>query len=319
MKRNLILSLVAILGVIFMAQISFARQPIQPGSLDEAAKRASMLRKYREQQQQKYEERQKQLAAPQALADVDDPAVEKSPFKFTTAVSMSYEQGAQQNADGVTPRGLGFVVIPQFKFWDFSLRADLFYGYDLNAPSTASDWADMPVSLLYKGWQVSVFKFSPFTSVELPLSKRSREAREIELVNNFGILTALDTKALGIEKFSLSYSVAYGYFTNKYTTYVNGEPATEYKIVQKLKTGYNFNPISVNAKFEFTSSYSYEDVVRSGYLILESISYQVNDTLSYAFYHYNRAPLLQATTYQNNLKAYDKSSSTFGLSMDLSL
>jgi len=320
MKQNLVLSLITILGVMLFSQFTFARQPTQPGSLDEAAKRASQMRKYREQQKQKkYDERQKQLAAPAQLADVEDPAVVKSPFKFSTIVSFGYEQSAQQDSSGVTGRGLGLAVIPIFKFWDFSLRADFFYGYDLNSPRTASDWADLPVSLLYSGWKLSVFKFSPFTSVELPISKRSREVREIELVNNIGLLTALDSKALNIEKFRLSYSVAYGYFTNKYTTFVNGEPATEYKIVQKLKTGYDFNPISIDAKFEFTSSYSYEDVVRSGFLIEESISYNVNDTLAYSFYHYNRAPLLQPTTYENNLKAYDKNSSTFGVSMDLSL
>lgn len=310
MKRNLILSLVTILGVMLMAQISFARQPTT-GTLDEAAKRAAQLRKYKE--------RQKQLAAPKSLPDVDDPAVVKSPFRFTTAVSLSYEQSVEENANGGRSRGLGLVVVPKFIFGDFSIRADLFYGYDLNAPSTASGMADGVFSLLYDGWKFSVLKFSPYTSVELPLSKESRENREIELVNNFGVLVALDTKALNVEKLSMSYSVAYGYYTNKYTTRVNGEPATEYKIVQTFKAGYNFDPISISTKFQFTSAYSYEDVVRSGFLLAENISYAVNDTLGFSLYHYNRAALLKNVTYENNLKAFDKETSTVGLSMDLSL
>lgn len=310
MKRNLILSLVAILGVMFMAQISFARQPTT-GSLDEAAKRASDLRKYRE--------RQKLTAPPQELPDVDDPAVEKSPFKFTTAVSLAYEQSAEENSNGVTNRGVAIVVVPKFVFWDFSIRADLIYAYDLNHPRQASGWADGVFSLLYDGWKLSALKFSPYTSVELPLSKESRENREIELVNNVGVLATLDTKALNVEKLSMSYSVAYGYYTNKYTTRVNGEPATEYKIVQTFKAGYKFDPISIGAKFQFTSAYSYEDVVRSGFLISENIAYQVNDTLGYSLYHYNRAPFLKDATYENNLQAFDKETSTVGLSMDLSL
>ncbi|MES2800874.1 MAG: hypothetical protein V4654_00150 [Bdellovibrionota bacterium] len=319
MKRNLILSLVAILGITFLAQISFARQPTT-GTLDEAAKRASDLRKYRElQKQKKYQERQQQIAAPQELPDVDDPAVVKSPFKFTTAVSLSYEQSAEENSSGGRSRGLGLAIVPKFVFWNFSIRADLFYGYDLNAPSTASGMADGVFSLLYDGVKLSALKFSPYTSVELPLSKESRENREIELVNNVGVLVSLDTKALDVEKLSMSYSVAYGYYTNKYTTRVNGEPATEYKIVQTFKAGYDFNPISIAAKFQFTSAYSYEDVVRSGFLLVESISYEVNDLLGFSLYHYNRAALLKETTYENNLQAYDKETSTVGLSMDLSL
>ena len=319
MKLNLILSLITILGVMLFSQLTMARQPTQPGSLDEAAKRASQLRKYREQQKQKYDDRQKQLAAPQSYADVEDPIVEKSPFRFTTALSLAYEQSAEESTNGVTNRGLGLVIVPKFVFWNFSLRGDFIYAYDLNRPRPNSGWADGIISLMYDGWKLSAVKLSPYTSVELPMSRESRENREIELVNNVGVLAALDTKALNVEKLSLSYSVAYGYFTNKYTTRVNGEPATEYKIVQNFKIGYRFNPISIGARFQFTSSYSYEDVVRSGFLISESIAYQVNDTLGYSLYHYNRAPFLRDATYENNLKAYDKETSTVGLSVDLSL
>lgn len=292
MKRNLILSVIAILGVIFVAQISFARTTTTSKKL---------------------------MAAPKSLPDVDDPSVEKSPFKFATSLSLSYEQSAEENSNGVRSRGLGLAISPEFIFWDFSIRANLFYGYDLNAPSTASGIADGVLSLLYNSWKLSAIKLSPYTSVELPLSKESRENREIELVNNVGMLISLDSKALDIPKLSIAYSVAYGYYTNKYTTRVNGEPATEYKIVQTFKAGYNFDPISFGAKFQFTSAYSYEDVVRSGFLLVESISYQADDTFGFSLYHYNRAALLKDTTYENNLKAFDKETSTIGLGIDLSL
>lgn len=295
MKQNLILSLIAILGVTLFTQFAFA------------------------QQSPRQQARQKKIFTPKTYPDVEDPSVEKSPFKFTTGVSLSYEQSAEENSAGVTNRGLGLTLVPKFTFYDFSLRGEFVYAYDLNLPRPNSGWADGVVSLLYDGWKLSVVKFSPFTSVELPMSRESRENREIELVNNVGVLAALDTKALNVEKLSLSYSVAYGYFTNKYTTRVNGEPATEYKIVQNLRVGYKFNPISIGARFQFTSSYSYEDVVRSGFLISESIAYQVNDTLGYSLYHYNRAALLNNTTYENNLQAYDKETSTVGIGIDLSL
>lgn len=296
MKRNLILSLVAILGVMLMAQFSFAQAQAQTRKKQQAP-------------------RQTIMPPPKMYADVE---VEELPYKLSAAVSLSYEQNAEENSKGIRGRGLGLAFIPKFEFYDFSLRADLFYGYDLNEPREGSGWADGVVSLLYKGWKLSAIKFSPYTSVELPLSTESRENREIELVNNLGVLVALDTKALDIPDLSLSYSVAYGYYTNKYTTRVNGEPATEYKIVQNLKAGYNFHPISVSFKFQFTSAYSYEDVVRSGFLLLENISYEVNDTLGFSLYHYNRAAFLKDATYENNLQAFDKETSTVGISTDLS-
>lgn len=239
-------------------------------------------------------------------------------IKFTTATSLGYEQKIEENDQGVRDRGLSLFVAPKLVVYDFSLRADLYYGYNLNQPRK-SDWGDAIVSLMYDGWKLSVFKFSPYTSIELPLSKESRENREIILVNNVGLLTALDTKALDIEKLSMSYSIAYGYYTNEYTTRVNGEPATEYKIVQNFKTGYKFDPVSFNLRFQFTSAYSYEDVVRSGFLFSQSIGYTVNDLLSFSLYHSNRAPLLKDTTYENNLRTFDEETSSVGLSMDLAL
>lgn len=295
MKNNLILSLITILGVMMLAQISFAHQSTQLGVP------------------------RKQLAQPKTYPDVEDPLAEKSPVKFSSYVGLSYEQSAEKNSLGLVNRGLGLAISPKLSFWDFSLRGDFFYAYDLNQPRPNSGWADAVILLMHDGWKLSAIKFSPYTSVELPMSRESRENREIELVNNVGVLASLDTKSLDVEKLSLSYSVAYGYFTNKYTTRVNGEPATEYKIVQNAKVSYKFKSISIGARFQFTSSYSYEDVVRSGFLISENISYAVNDTLGFTLYHYNRAALLRDVTYENNLQAYDKETSTVGLSMDISL
>lgn len=302
MKRNLILSAIAILGIMLLAQVSFAQGKAQ-------------TQKASSQQKIKRPVRHTITPPPPIYPDVE---VEESPYKLSAAVSLSYEQNVEENSKGLRNRGLGLVFVPKFEFYDFSIRADLFYGYDLNKPSTSSGMGDGVFSLLYDGWKLAAIKFSPFTSVELPLSTESRENREIELVNNIGILAALDTKALNVPNLSLSYSVAYGYYTNKYTTRVNGEPATEYKIVQNLKAGYKVKPFSFSVKFQFTSAYSYEDVVRSGFLILENISYSVNDTLGFSVYHYNRAAFLKDATYENNLQAFDKETSTVGVSTDLS-
>jgi hypothetical protein len=300
MKRNMLLSALAILVITLLAQVSFARIPTT-GKLDDTARRASMLRKYREVS---------------GTTEIKKTEV-LSPYKFSTAVTIAYEQKAEENQKGVRDRALGLTLVPKFSFYDFSLRGDFIYVYDLNAPRVGTGWLDGVISLLYDGWKVSAVKLSPYTSVELPLSKESRENREIKLVNNFGFLATLDTKSLDIPELSMSYSAAYGYYTNEYTTRVNGEPATEYKIVQTFKAGYKFNPLFVAFKFQYTNAYSYEDVVRDGFLHYEALGFGVSESLSFSLYHYNKAPFLKDTTYENNLKTYDATTSTVGLSMDM--
>lgn len=289
MKQNIFLSFFMILVVLLVAQFSFAQN-------------------------------NKKKSAPQTYPDVYDPLVENSPFKFKTQLSLSYEQGVAKNSEGETNRGLGFSVSPKFVFWDFSIRADLLYIYDLNQPRPNSTWTDGVLTFSYNNaLQLGVVKFSPYTSLEIPMSRNSREFREIRQVNNLGVVASLDSKALGLEKLSLSYSAAYGYFTNKYTTRVNGDPANEYKIVQSIKAGYDFNPISISTKIQFANLYSYDNVARSSFLIVENVSYQHSEQLGFSLYHYNQAPFLKDSTYENNLQIYDKETSTVGFSTDISL
>lgn len=240
-------------------------------------------------------------------------------LKFSSGINLSYEQKVESNDQGLKPKAMGLELAPKLTWDDFTLKGKLFYGYDLDHPETGSGWSDATISSLYLMGSYAYIKISPQVSVELPLSKESRENREIEYIINAGALFALDSKALDIEKFSLSYSLTYGHFQNKYTTRVNGEPSTDYKITQALRSGYKFDPVSISAMFQFTSSYSYEDVVRSGFFHIESVSYTVNPMLGFNLYHYNKAPLLKPETYENNLKAYDPETSTVGLSMDISI
>lgn len=244
---------------------------------------------------------------------------ESSAINFGLATSLSYEQNAEPAETGIRGRGMGLFISPRVSINNFTLRTDLIYVYDLNEPRNGSDLLDGVVALSYKGWKLGYINLSPSTSVELPFSEESRVNREIKYVNNLGLSASLDTKALDLEKLKLGYGISFGYYTNEFTTRANGEPATEYKIVQNFQAGYDFNPISVGFRFQFSNAYSYDDVVRSGYLISESISYSVSDQLSYSFYHYNRAPFLKNVTYENNLKAYDKTTSTLGISIDLSI
>lgn len=244
---------------------------------------------------------------------------EPSGIKFGLVTSLSYEQNAEPSETGIRGRGMGLYVSPRASLNNFTLRTDLIYVYDLNDPREGSSILDGVVALSYKGWKLGYVNLSPFTSIELPFSEESRVNREIKYVNNVGLSTSLDTKAFDLEKLSLGYGISFGYYTNEFTTRLNGEPATEYKIVQNFQAGYDFNPISIGFRFQFSNAYSYDDVVRSGYLISESISYSVSDQLSYSLYHYNRAPFLKNVTYENNLKAYDKTTSTLGISVDLSI
>lgn len=239
--------------------------------------------------------------------------------KVSADVSLSYEQQAEASDDGSQAKGVGLTVVPKVKIGDFSLSTTVTYAYNTVDPEQ-SELADGLISAGYTGWHLlPSLKLAPSLSVELPFSKESRENRGIIYVANAGLRLSLDTKYLGIEKYALSYAVSYGHFSNEFTTRENGDPAVKYKIVQTVATSYNFDPISVGLKLQFGSNYSYEDVVRNGFLHVEYISFQHTDTVGYSLYHYNAGPLFKGTNYQNNLKAYDKDSSTVGVSLDLSI
>ncbi len=244
---------------------------------------------------------------------------DESIVKFSAGLSLSYEQQAEVAEDGTQAKGLGFEVIPKLTIGDYSISAKVIYAYNTVEPET-SEFADGLISAGYKGWHLfPALKLTPGLSVELPFSKESRENRGIIYVANTGLRLSLDTKYLDIEKYALSYSVSYGHFTNEFTTRENGDPAVKYKIVQTVSTSYDFDPISLSLLLQFGSNYSYEDVVRNGFLHVEAISFKHTESLGYSLYHYNIGPLLKGTNYENNLKAYDKDSSIVGVSIDLSI
>ena len=239
--------------------------------------------------------------------------------KLSADLSLSYEQQAEVAEDGTQAKGLGFEIAPKVTIGDYSLSAKVAYAYNTVEPEQ-SEFADGLISAGYTGWHLfPSLKLAPSFSVELPFSKESRENRGIIYVANAGLRLSLDTKYLDIEKYALSYSVSYGHFSNEFTTRENGDPAVKYKIVQTVSTSYNFDPISVGLKLQFGSNYSYEDVVRNGFLHVEYISFQHTESLGYSLYHYNIGPVLKGTNYENNLKAYDKDSSIVGVSIDLSI
>ena len=252
---------------------------------------------------------------PAVLSETSDDSI----VKLSADLSLSYEQQAEVAEDGTQAKGLGFEVAPKITIGDYSLSAKVAYAYNTVEPDQ-SEFADGLISAGYTGWHLfPSLKLAPSLSVELPFSKESRENRGIIYVANGGLRLSLDTKYLDIEKYALSYSISYGHFSNEFTTRENGDPAVKYKIVQTVATSYNFDPISIGLKLQFGSNYSYEDVVRNGFLHVEYISFQHTESLGYSLYHYNIGPVLKGTNYENNLKAYDKDSSNVGVSIDLSI
>jgi len=239
--------------------------------------------------------------------------------QMNNALSLSYEQNAETKSDGTQPKTLGLTYNPTYSVNDFKFSAKLAYGYDAAAPSTGNDWEDGVFNISTSKFKpFKAVKITPMLGVELPFSKESRVNRGINYITDAGVTLALDSKYLNIEDFSLSYQIMYGYLQNDYTTRVNGEPATQSKVIQSVATGYSIKPVTFSLFFQFVSNFSYDNVVRNGFLHVESVTYTVNDTLSFSLYHFNKASLLKAKTYENNLKAYDQESSTLGLSTDLS-
>ncbi|MFN3696364.1 MAG: hypothetical protein ACK4VO_02890 [Pseudobdellovibrio sp.] len=238
--------------------------------------------------------------------------------QFSMPVSFGYEQQAEKQKDGSQAKGLGLQIIPKYSLNEFSGSAKLSYNYDLNQPETGNDWDDGVFTLSTSKLKLfKAVKTTPSFIVELPFSKESRENRGINYVVNASMNLALDSAYLELGGFNASYSLSYGHFQNDYTTRLNGEPATKYKIAQAFNTSYSIHDFTFGFNFQFLSTYSYEDIVRNGFMHIETISYQLNPKLSFSLYHYNKGSLYKAKTYENNLKSYDPEKSTIGLSTDL--
>lgn len=240
---------------------------------------------------------------------------EKKSSAFSLGVELSRSLQAETQDDGSRSEAMSYSLSPSFKSSSFSAALILGYSQDLKK-SEESDWDDAEAKFgLYSTEALNIWKLSLGASTVIPLSKSSREVRELKFSVSPNASLALDSKKIGAENtlFVLVTSVARN-FHNATTDAVKGDSLTQYSWAKGVVTGYTV-PMKMPLAFKFTflhySNFSYENVAREAFVHEEKISLNFTDAFSWTLAHFNKAPMYKAPTYEYNLKALDKSSSYY--------
>lgn len=235
--------------------------------------------------------------------------------KFSMGVSAARLVQASTQEDGKRSEGMGYSLSPSLKVGSISASLLVGYSQDLKN-SSESDWDDSELKLgLYSTEAFDIWKFNAGVKGVIPLSKASREVRELKTSITPAFSLSLDSKKVGAENTSLTFITSLSRnFHNATTDAVKGDPLTQYSWQKGVVGGYSF-PLKMPLSFELTfvhlSNFSYENVVRESFVHEQAAELGLTKDFSFKLAHFNKAPMYKAPTYTYNLKFLDKSSSYY--------
>lgn len=235
--------------------------------------------------------------------------------KFSMSVSASRSVQASTQEDGKRSEGMSYSLSPSLKLG--SLSASLYVGYSQDLKdSNKSDWDDSELKLgLYSTDAFEIWKFNAGIKGVIPLSKTTREVRELKTSITPAFSLSLDSKKVDAENTSLTFITSLSRnFHNATTDAVKGEPLTQYSWSKGVVGGYTFPlkmPLAFELSFVHLSNFSYENVVRESFVHEQAAELGITKDFSFKLAHFNKAPMYKAPTYTYNLKFLDKSSSYY--------
>lgn len=235
--------------------------------------------------------------------------------QFSMGVSAARLVQASTQEDGKRSEGMGYSISPSLKLGSISASLLIGYSQDLK-DSTESDWDDSELKLgLYSTDAFEIWKFKAGLKGIIPLSKASREVRELKTSITPTFSLSLDSKKVGVENTSLTFITSLSRnFHNATTDAVKGDPLTQYSWQKGIVGGYSI-PLKMPLSFELTfvhlSNFSYENVVRESFVHEQAAELGITKDFSFKLAHFNKAPMYKAPTYTYNLKFLDKSSSYY--------
>lgn len=262
------------------------------------------------------------LAAPAAATSSTTPAKEESaPVKFFMAMSLAYETQAQTQPNGTRSESIAYIFIPGMTFSDYKLSALALYSQDLKNSAKTGSFIDPSFTFSRNAIDLGqYFKLGPSLSLTVPMSDYSKNIVELQYSVGGALYLGLNTKNLGMDKWSIGYNLFYTRNLTKYSTDANGELITLQRIRNRMSVGYRLTDnLSLSTRFELDSNYSAEGVVRNKFAHSQSLSYKINNTVSVNGGHSNSDALLDGTTYQSNLNFYDEVASKYTLGLDISI
>lgn len=256
-----------------------------------------------------------------AATSTTAPKKEEAPsVKFSFFFNPSYSIKAEPGTDGTRDESISYFFSPSMSYGVYRASVYTLYGQDIK-DTKSSYWIDPVFTFSRSAIPLSdYFKLGPSVSITLPMTDGSKNNTELLYTIAGALNLSLNTKNLGLDKWSTSYYVAYDRNFTRYSTTAAGEPVTMQRIRQRINVGYSFtDKLSLSTRFQLDSNYSAEGIVRNKFLHFQTISYQINDTVALSAGHTNANNLLDGTTYQNNLKFYDETTSEYSAGIEISI
>jgi hypothetical protein len=265
------------------------------------------------------------LAQPAAAAATSATEVKKEDpkAKFSLALGVGYESQLKKQTDGSRSEELSYTIMPAVGYGDYTFTMLNIYIQDLRDTGTTGSFIDPNYIISRKGWTLNdYFKLSPSATVVLPMNESSKNNTGL-LYNVAGALTlGLQTKALGMDDWSISYQLGYLRNFTQFSTNAAGDPLTAYRLRQRFNVGYQFtDKLSLATRLQIDSNYSAVEanVVKNSFLHYQTLAYALTDSLELSVGHTNAGPMLIGSQYENNLKFTDEKSSVYSVGLDLSL
>jgi hypothetical protein len=264
-------------------------------------------------------------AAPAATSTAAAPKTEEAPkVGYKISYEASYSLQAQTQPDGSRSQSLAHSFSPGLTYGLYSASLALEYSQDLldSGNPDSNQWSDPVLALGRKSIPLGeYFKFGPSATLTLPMTDNSKNNVGTKYNIAAAASLSLNTKAVGLDNWSLSYQLAASkIFTDFDTNAKTGNPNPSHRFRNRFSLGYNFTEsLSFFNMFDFNSNYNVNGTVTNSFFSLQSLGYSITDNISASLSHTNGGAYLKSGSYENNLKVYDSESSTYNVGLEVAL
>jgi|GEM_PF-4194016 len=269
----------------------------------------------------------KAAATPAATSTVAAPKKEEAAsVKFGLSYDLGYTMQSQEQTDAKTgaksrSQSLSHEFMPTLAYGEYNSLALIAYSQDL-IDTTDNKWSDLSLNVGKKAWALgSYFNLGPSIGGVLPLKDSTRYEMGLLYSFNVALKLSLNTKALGMDAWKISYQGRLArnnliYDTNAKT----GNPNTLYGYRNRFFLGYDItSALSISTQLDFSANYSVNGVVNNTFSHFQALGYTLNEGVSISLGHSNEGSYLKAGDYENNLKFFNPESSEYSVGLSLSI
>lgn len=228
-----------------------------------------------------------------------------------SAMQKAVNDGTQQDHNS---QAYSFSLEPSFKFLsDVSLKGVL--SYDAHSKNDLqNDISDLLVSLyFFKSKLSSNVNLSPYLTSTLPLSKDSTQRQQLNF--GFGGGASVSTQTgLSSGLLSAAGGISIHKYFHRYETALNNYINRSHTSNQQISTGWEYKQIGITLLFRHINAWNYAGNMSEAFFHLQSVSWNVNNQLSFSAGHSNSGNVLSPNQEEIEIRLVDDNSSTLFVS-----